>query len=298
MSKIKLSAIVTGFPPGVRPPKPLPGESMLQLVIRNHPQAWSICLESLRNVFHASDEVCSRLTRGETIADLDPAVRREVERFMNLRLPSYGRTLQGLAELRDQMRETGGLRQLWQMELTEIIWLRQKKYSSDAEAEKFAASLGVTVLNIDTQESLPLVDLGSLLNHVHGDYLLTLPGGSSLFVPMAITSLISVLLGFQEKPKMALYSDSCYCLIYRVSALRDLILSGKRLSAELHDNARMLQEAGFELAADKDSIHGPLVEIETLYGGQNYNSCVMRSGRGASLRSGRTPWWRRLLGLE
>jgi len=70
MSTIKLSAIVTGFPPGLRFPRPLPGESMLQLVIRNHPQEWRNCFERLREDFHASDAVCSSLSRGEAIADL------------------------------------------------------------------------------------------------------------------------------------------------------------------------------------------------------------------------------------
>ena len=296
MSMIKLTAIVTGFPPGLRPPTPLPGESMLQLVIRNHPQEWRNCLKRLRNDFDASEAVCSRLSQGEVIADLSPAISREVERFMNLRLPSHGRTLQGLADIRDQMMKPGGLSQLWQLEMTEIIWPRQKNPSGDTEAEEYAASLGATVVSVDGQERGPL-DIGSLLKHIHGDYLWILPGGSRWSGPMSVMALIRVLRGFQENPKLALYSDQCYCMIYRTSALRALMSSGKTLSSELRDNARMLQEAGFQLASDNDPIHG-LVEIESLYGGQHDRFSQMPSRRGTVSEAGRTSWWRRLLGLK
>jgi len=296
MSKITLSAIVTGFPPGLHPPKPLPGETLAQLVIRNHPQEWRNCIERLKKDFHVPEEVCSRLRRGETSAAVDPVTQREIERFMNLRLPSHGRTLQGLAEIREQMLEPGGLSQLWQLELSEIIWPRQKNPSGDQEAEKFAASLGVTVVSIDAEKPGPL-DLGYLLKHVHGDFLWILPGGGRLSGPMTMMALIRVLRGFQEKPKLALYSDQCYCMIYRTSALRALMRSGKTPSAELRDNARMLQEAGFELAADNDPSHG-LVEIEALYGGQHDPFSHMHSSRGVPSQTGRSSWWRRLFGSE
>jgi len=213
---------------------------------------------------------------------------------MNLRLPSHGRTLQGLAEIREQMTESGGLSQLWQIQLTEIIWPRQNEPSGDGTADALAASLGVTILTVDAAKPGPL-DFGSLLKHVHGEYLWILPGGSRLSGPMTIMALIRVLRGFQDKPKLALYSDQCYCMIYRTSALRALAASGNALSAELRDNARMLQEAGFELAADNDPIHG-LVEIESLFGGQQDPYSQMGSRPSGPLPRSRTSWWRRLLG--
>ena len=296
MSQITLSAIVAGFPPGLHPPKPLPGETLAQLVIRNHPQEWRNCVERLKKDFHIQEEVCLRLRGGGMSAALDPATQREIERFMNLRLPSHGRTLQGLVDVRKQMLEPGGLSQLWQLDLCEIIWPRQKDPSGDAKAERFAESLGVIVLSIDAGKAGPL-DLGALLEHVHGDYLWILPGGSRLSGPMTIMALIRVLRGFQEKPKLALYSDQCYSMIYRTAALRTLMAAGNTLSAELRDNARMLQDAGFELAADNDPIHG-LVDVESLYGGQRDRFGEMRSAKGRSSPTGRKSWWQRLLGLE
>jgi len=288
MSQITLSAIVTGFPPGLRPPKPLPGETLAQLVIRNHQQEWRNCVERLKKDFHVPEEVCARLRRGDTAAAVDPTAQREIERFINLRLPSHGRTLQGLAEIREQMREPGGLSQVWELQLIEIIWPRQKNPSGDRKAEEFAASLGVTVLGIDTEKPGPL-DLGYLLKRVHGEFLWILPGGSRLSGPMTIMALIRVLRGFQEKPKLGLYSDQCYSMIYRTSALRALVASGKTPSSELRDNAKMLQEAGFELSADNDPNHG-LVEIESLYGGQHDPHSQMESGRGARSRTESTSW--------
>lgn len=258
MSQMSLSAIVTGFPPGVHPPRPLPGETLAQLVIRNHPQEWRNFVDRLKREFHVPEEVCARLRRGELAAAADPVTRREIERFMNLRLPSHGRTLQGLADLRKDMR--GQLGQLWQLELSEIIWPRQKNPSGDMETERFVESLGVII--IDVEPASPL-DLGSHLKHVHGDYLWILPGGSRLDGTLTMMTLIRVLRAFQEKPKLALYRDQRYCMIYRTAALRTLMAAGNTLSAELRENARMLQQAGFELAADD----GRLVEIEPLYGG-------------------------------
>jgi len=293
-SKIKLSAIVSGFPAGFRPPKPLPGESLAQLVIRTHAYEWLNCIERLQEEFHASQELCSRLRKGDLAAVVDPVVKRQIERFMNLRLPSHERTLRGLAEIQERLQEPGGLNQLWPLQLTEIIWPRQKDTSGNTEAEKLAASLGVTVVAIDTLEPRPL-DLGYLLKYVHGAYLWILPGGSRLSGPTTIMALSRVLRGFHENPKLALYSDQSYCMIYRTSALRTLIASGKTLSAELRDNARMLQEATFELAADNDPICR-LVEVESLYGGPQDTLNKMHLSKRSSSRIGETSWWRRLLG--
>jgi len=93
MSQPTLTALVSGFPPGLRRPNPLPGETLGQLVIRNHPQEWQNFVERLKNSFHTPEEECLRLRRGDTGVALDTAAQREFERFMNLRLPSHGRTL-------------------------------------------------------------------------------------------------------------------------------------------------------------------------------------------------------------
>ena len=289
MSKTTLSAIVSGFPPELRSPRPLPGETMAELVIRNHPQEWLNCVERLRHDLHASGDMCSRLQTGDLDAADDPAIQREIERFMNLRLPTHGRTLQGLAELRGNMRGPG-ISQLWQLDLVDIIWPRQKDPSGNRNAERLAESLGV--VDAGTDRAGP-IDLGSLLGYVHGEYLWILPGGTRLDGVATMTALIRVLNGFKENRKLALYSDGHYCMIYRTEALRALMSSGHTLSAELQDNARMLQQAGFELAADDDPGFG-LVKLEPLYGGQGRSATGSRLAAGRRSPAAQASRWRRL----
>ena len=48
---VSVSAVVTAPPPGVRSPKPVPGETMANVVIRNFPGEWSNFLERVRAEF-------------------------------------------------------------------------------------------------------------------------------------------------------------------------------------------------------------------------------------------------------
>lgn len=285
MSTTKLTAIVAGLPPGLRSPKPLPGENMLQLVIRNYPKQWRNCVDLLRKHYNASEAVCSKLSQGEAIADLSPDIQQQIERWVNARLPTHRRTLQQLVELRDSFEKRKG-----EIELSEIIWPRPKNLPDDTEAKQ-AASLGATVVRLDGQER-SLLDIESLLNYIHGDYFWILPGGTHLFGPTTGIALIHVLREFQKDPKLALYSDQCYCIIFRSSALRSLIASGKKLSPDLHENAKMLQEAGFQMASNNDP-GTRLAEIESLYKGRDDR--LRKTSKFVSEARG-TSWWRRLLG--
>jgi len=291
MNPPTLTALVSGFPPGLRRPKPLPGENLGQLVIRNHPQQWQNCVERLKRSFHTPEEVCVRLRRGETGVALDPAAEREVERFMNLRLPAHGRTLQGLADIRQQMLGPAFIH-LWRFELSEILWLRLKGPSGDGQAESFAESLGVKCL---AMEKPGPADMEAISDRVHGDYLWILPGGTQLPALIAL-ALIRVLRGFEEKPKLAMYSDRCYSQVYRTAALRTLTAAGATLSAESRDNARMLQEAGFELSVENEGGYC-LAELESLYGGKNDPSGAMRPTKPDAAPKERKSWLQRLLGL-
>lgn len=264
MSKITITALVTGSPPELRRPKPLPGENIFQLVIRNHLEQWQNCIERLKKDFNVDDEICSSLLRGEQFELLDIAVKRVIARFMNHHLPTQGRTLEGIADLRKEL-EKPGFRDPWNIQLTEIIWPRLKNPNVDKQTENVALSFGVTIVEIE-QELISL-GIGSFMDQIHGDYIWILPAGTQLLGNRTETGLLLVLTLFKENPRLALYSDQCYCVIYRTSALRALIESGKKLSSENRDNARMLEEAGFELAADNDPIHN-LVKLESIYGGK------------------------------
>jgi len=129
--------------------------------------------------------------------------------------------------------------------------------------------------------------------HVDGEYLWTLPGGTRVNRVMTMMALVRVLNGFKENQKLALYSDGRYCMIYRKAASHALMSSGNTLSAELRYNARMLQQAGFELAADADPGFG-LVELEPLYGGQGRSATGSRPGAGRQSPATQVSWWRRL----
>lgn len=259
MGRITLSVIVGGFPAELRSPRPLPGETWTELVIRNHLQEWLNLADRIRKERQLSDEAYSRLRAGHIPAAGDPAVRREIDRWMNLRLPRHGRTLQGLAELRDQMR--GDLGQIWQLELADIICPRQRDPSGNTDFRRLAESLGA--VTVEVAEAGPM-DLGALIGYVHGDYLWILPGGTRLSATMI--ALIPVMLAFQGNERLALYHDGSYSMIYRTAALRALLAAGMTLSGDLGENARKLQEAGFELVADDAGLS--LAELEPIYGGQ------------------------------
>src|SRR5690349_16646565 len=58
-----LSALVTGAPPHLRRPKPLPGETIAQMVIRNHPHEWRNFLARMQEVVGISSSERARLAR-------------------------------------------------------------------------------------------------------------------------------------------------------------------------------------------------------------------------------------------
>ena len=43
--KSRLTAVLNRFPSNLIAPKPLPGETILQCVVRNYPREWQNCLE-------------------------------------------------------------------------------------------------------------------------------------------------------------------------------------------------------------------------------------------------------------
>ena len=293
MSKITLTALVTAFPPDLRSPKPLPGENIFQLVIRNHKQQWQKCIERLKKDFNLNEEMCSRLQKGEQFEFLDFDVKNVVDRFMNLRLPTPVRTLRGLAEIRDELLKPAGFREDWNLQITDILWPRWKNPNIDKQTENIALSYGVTIVGVAVENSNS-ISIGSFVNQIHGEYLWKLPGGTRLSGTITEMALYRVLLLFKKNPKLAFYSDQCYCLIYRTSALRALIASGKILSSDDRENARMIEEAGYDLAADNNPILS-LVKLESIYGGK-YDSNMIKTGKSVSKLGGKTSWWQRIFG--
>lgn len=88
----------------------------------------------------------------------------------------------------------------------------------------------------------------------------------------------------ESNPSIAMYFDGSYSVIYRVSALKEIATRRGLISANLQENAKMLQEAGYLLCSDTD-LESALCEIEQIYGG-NY----------PFPRPQKTGWFRRLFG--
>src|SRR5258706_1292401 len=169
-----LSVLVTGAPPQLRRPKPLPGETMAQMVIRNHPHEWRNFLDRMQEVVGLSSSERARLAKVGPGGVTDSRLQSEVEKFMNHRLPCHGRTIEGLARLRKELDQPlqlimAGFR------MVEILWPKQDGPPNDAAADRVAQSLGARVILIPKTASTTL-DLFSILNEIHGHYLWIVPG--------------------------------------------------------------------------------------------------------------------------
>jgi hypothetical protein len=287
-NRLALTALVTGFPAGLRQPKPLPGETLSQLVIRNHPREWLNFIERLAEKIHLSPEQAGALRAGQLSAIQSEKVWAEIEGFMNFRLPTHGRTIQCLDELRGLQEklkdEAYGM--VGDYDLLEILWPRQRDPSGDASAEKMVESLGAKVIPMLSGAPLTL-NLADLLQHVHGDLLWLVPGGTSFMAPIADLQIRRVVRHFQAMQRCAMYADNVSSFIYRTSVLRDLIARGQLLPADSREMVRALQMSGYELAMDEGTDNA-LCELEPEYGGPR-RKIQRRAGEKRS-------WWRRWLG--
>jgi hypothetical protein len=284
-SKMTLTALVTGFPAGLRQPKPLPGENLFQLVIRNHPREWRNCVERLTSDFGVSSDQAGALLKGQLEVIQDAKVRNQIERFMNSRLPSHSRTFRCLKKLRDDLQSEPYL-STSNYEIIEILWPRQRDPSGDQTVEKLAAGLGVNVIPTPTDGSLQL-NLADFLPHIHGQFLWLVPGGTKFMSAITALQLDRVMRYFQQMPRGAMYLDSAFSIIYRTSALSDLVGRGQYLSPESREMARNLDLAGYKFAADDDP-EDALCELEPEYGGPRRKIQTVTESR--------SPWWKRIFG--
>jgi hypothetical protein len=276
---ITLSAIETGFPTYIRRPKPLPGETLGQLVIRNHPQEWRNFVDRLANEKGLSSSTCSRLLDGQ-LDTQDLRVRHEIEQFMNYRLPGHLRTLKSLADLREQLKKSPILN------LLEIIWPMQPDPDGNIRHREQAERLGVTVIPapVGPRE----LDLSTLLPHINGDFMWLVPGGTKFFAMLVAMSLARTIPHLAESEKRAFYGDGGGSFIYKVAVLRELLRRGQPLPANSCEMARVFHENGFELASNKNEI---LCELEKEYGGRDPEEIEWLWERNKD----KSPsWWQRL----
>lgn len=286
---IKVSALITGFPERLCQPKPLPGETRAQMVIRFHRQEWRNFTDRLRQTGVASDVVYAQLRQG-ILGSTGSEVSQRIEEFMNLRMPTHWRTMHQLAALRADSRRLG-TQCLMSFELTEIIWPREKDPSGDTSAEILAERMGAKVIPWPT-DAPRLMRLDHILSHLSGDYVWLLPGGTRIDSMMAAMSLERVMRYLSDSPMRSFYSDGADSLIYQVAALRNLADAGHPLPANSREMARLMQENGYEIAAD-DRPEAALCMLEEIYGG---GYPFPYSSKATPDTIVRKPWWGSVFG--
>ncbi len=276
---IGLTAVVTGYPSNLRRPSPLPGESALQMVLRNYGREWENLLESLTKEFDLSQEDAKQLRAGGEPPKLDRSIHRQINNFINFRVPCFQRTMKCLVDLREDLTDTRT-----GVELVEILWPRVGALTGEGGDAGSAEELGVTVLPA-CAGSDDTLDLVKVLPHVHGEFVWFVPGGTLFMASLVAMSLGRVLRYLAGTPRRAFYFDGESSEIYRVSALRELAASGG-IPAETREVARRLQETGYELMIERDP-DSVLCDLERQYGG-SYSPYSAPPA---------IPWWRRLLGI-
>lgn len=255
-----LSALVTGAPPHLRRPKPLPGETMAQMVIRNHPHEWRNFLARMQEVVGLSSSERTRLAKVGPGGVTDSRLQSEVEKFMNHRLPCHGRTIEGLARLRKELDHPLQL-MMAGFRMVEILWPKQDGPPNDAATDRVAQSLGARIILIPKTASTTL-DLFSILSEIHGDYLWIVPGCTKIWPEISI-GLIRVKRCFDADERCALYTDNAGSLIYRVSSLRAVRPATDTSSADVN---RLLQRGGYSVVGDHEAA-ARLCHLEKEYGG-------------------------------
>jgi hypothetical protein len=151
-----------------------------------------------------------------------------------------------------------------------------------------ARGMGVSLLPMPAGPSREL-DMASLIPKVSGQFLWLVPGGTIVDSVLAAISLRRVIGYMAEDPNRSFYSDGSMCFIYRVEALRALLHSGHKLPANTGEMARVMQQAGYELAADS-APEGALCRLEEIFGGPS------RDAAGASqMHRQKLSWLHRFL---
>ena len=82
---------------------------------------------------------------------------------------------------------------------------------------------------------------------------------------MTAIGLAGVIDSFMQCPTLAMFFDEMYTVILRTAALSDVLARGRRWPEDVTEQARVLSQCGFKVAAQ----HMPLVELEPVYRGES-----------------------------
>jgi hypothetical protein len=274
-----------GFLPHLIKPKPLPGETLLQLVVRLFPDQWEGFVERMASEQGFSKTVHDRLLIG-LYEESDKETEHKILDFVNYHMPTHWRTLESLISLQKKLKSRLS-RPSGQVDLIEIIWPREQHSSENGFTENYVKERGVTLLSTVHGPAREL-DLNAALPSIQGEFVWLVPGGTN-FMPSIVAGTLQRIIDYMtESPRRAFYADGAHSLILRASSLRELVNQGKIVPANYRDMARLLRERGFELAVNKEII---LCVLEREYGGLGLGDVDELPDSKDT-----TPWWRKVSG--
>jgi len=278
--KASLSAIITGHPPGFERPRPQPGRTLADLVIRNFPAQWRGFVHEISADYSVPVSTTDRILAGDLDA-ADLTVRPKIEDFMNSHLPGYARTIKALAELQSDLGQAiGGFN------LLQIVWPSERRPGGETAGQAYAKLRGVEVIALPAGCETP-PDLIPLLPFIKGPFAWVLPIGLRI-EPFAVAMQLNRTLRiFATDQSLAMYFDGLYSAIYRLSVLRELMEGRQEVSPDPAEALRLMHQAGYRVMHADPPV--PLCHLEALYGGRQ--EAPHRNGISIP---GAKRWWQNL----
>lgn len=286
-NRYTISVLVTGLPANARQPMPLPGESMFQFVIRNYQQEWHNFVDSLFQGLHLPNAERERFLHGRFTLE-DSKWSKQIEHFMNSHLPTASRTLQSLAELRDN---PTNLDFKTRFSIKEILWLKKHSGIDKEKTENVARDYGVRIIEPKMLTATPYGYLPHILDYIQGDLIWIVPAGTYFLPLMTAQGLTNVIEAFAKLPELSFFCDDLYTIILRTIALRDVLNRGYKWPDEPSAEMELFRNCGYRVAIQRM----PLVELEPIYGGEaGVIDEVVRELREIAdgKTAGKKPWWK------
>lgn len=258
-----VTALITGIPPFLREPQLRGGESRLQFLIRNYPGEWEIFVEDMKDKFDISAHTYQLLMSADLkISDVgDPIIIPEIQIWAAQRLPTHYRTFKALSGLQKFMQKAPP--SPMRVNLTQIIWPRERDPRGDNSDEELASEMGIEVIPMETKANLEM-NLADFLPSVQGTFLWIVPGGSLINSTTFALSLQPILSQLGSSSSVAGYFDGAYSLIFRVSVLQEIAKEKSSISLNQGVIAKILQETGYSICGSSMP-NSALCEYEEIY---------------------------------
>src|SRR5664279_1257954 len=202
-----LSAVLTGFPARLTQPRPLQGETIFQMVLRNHSRQWKNTVERLTSDYNLPQSTSDLLQRGRfRIEDLtDGRLQDAIEDFVNDRIPTHGRTMKSIAGLRRQMRDPMA-QEMAGFTIVDVIVPREHNSHGDATDENEIKRMGGKVISYPPG-SLRTMNLADILPHTTGQFIWFIPGGTQFGFSDVVQCLERIMRTLTSSSGVALYTD-------------------------------------------------------------------------------------------